>query len=69
MKSIVIIWSYTPPPPSQNNFIVIIGPYRAILNGDGENGRNKGNPPSTVLRYGEEGSISLSTLIFAAIKG
>ena len=29
----------------------------------------KGSPPSTDLRYGEEDSISPSTLIFAAIKG
>ena len=30
---------------------------------------SKGRPPSTDLRYGEEDSISSSTLIFAAIKG
>ena len=29
----------------------------------------KGNPPSADLRYGEENSISPSTLIIAAIKG
>ena len=30
---------------------------------------NKGHPPSADLRYGEEDSISRSTLFFAAIKG
>ena len=29
----------------------------------------KGHPPSVDLRYGEEDSISPSTLIFAASKG
>ena len=32
-------------------------------------GPDKGHPPSADLRYGEEDSISPSTLIVAAIKG
>ena len=36
---------------------------------DDENICKKGHPPSADLRYGEEDSISLSTLILAAIKG
>ena len=32
-------------------------------------GSQKGHPPSSDLRYGEEDSISPSTLVLAAIKG